>query len=343
MIELLKQLSLLDGVSGREDEVRDFIRKEIEPYAECTTDALGNLIARKKGAKTPEKTLMFSAHMDEVGLIIHSINDDGYLSFSPVGGIDPRVLLGRSVFVSDKKVYGVIGSRPIHLLDSNERKQSPDFQQLYIDIGAKNKEMAEKAVSLGDFACYDSEFIRFGDGFLKGKALDDRAGCAVLIELIKQPLLYDAVFAFTVQEEVGTRGAATAAFGVQPDYAIVVEATTAADIADVKPEQQVCVLGKGGVVSFMDGRTIYDRGLYRLAFDVAKEQGIPCQPKAGVSGGNDAGAIHLSREGVRTLAVSLPCRYLHSACCVIREDDLSSTAALAKAVGEKILADGVNS
>ncbi len=343
MIDLLKQLSLLDGVSGREDAVRDFIRKEVSPYADCTTDALGNLIVRKKGKKTSEKILMFSAHMDEVGLIIHSVNDDGYLSFAPVGGIDPRVLLGRSVFVGEHKVYGVIGSRPIHLLDSNERKQAPDFQQLYIDIGAKSKEMAEQAVSLGDYACFDSEFIRFGDGFLKGKALDDRAGCAVLIELIKQPLPYDAVFAFTVQEEVGTRGAATAAFTVQPDYAIVVEATTAADIADVKPEQQICVLGKGGVISFMDGRTIYDRGLYRLAFDTAKAQGLPCQPKAGVSGGNDAGAIHLSREGVRTLAVSLPCRYLHSASCVIREDDLANTAALVKAVGEKILTDGVNS
>lgn len=342
MINLLEQLSVLDGVSGREDMVRDFIYKEVSLYADCKTDALGNLIVYKKGSERADKTLMFSAHMDEVGLIIHSIDDDGYLYFSPVGGIDPRVLLGRSVLIGDNKVHGVIGSRPIHLLDSAERKKSPDFQHLYIDIGAKSRKMAEQAVFLGDYACFDSEFIRFGEGFIKGKALDDRAGCAVLIDLIKQPLPYDAVFAFTVQEEVGTRGAATAAFGVQPDFAIVVEATTAADIADVPPERQVCALGKGGVISFMDGRTIYDRGLYRLAFAVAKANGIPCQTKAGVSGGNDAGAIHRSREGVRTLAVSLPCRYLHSASCVIHEDDFINTAALVKAIGEKILAGGAN-
>lgn len=338
MIEqLLKELSLINGVSGCEDAVRDRIRAEIEPFAECRVDPMGNLIAFRKGAKSSGKTLMLSAHMDEVGLIIHSIDEDGYLSFSPVGGIDPRVLLGRSVKIGETAVHGVIGASPIHMLTSDERKQSPDFDKLKIEIGAKNREDAEKYVSLGDYACFDSDYVNFGEGFIKGKALDDRAGCAVLIELIKQDLPYDMLFAFTVQEEVGTRGAAAAAFGVRPDYALVVEATTAADIADVPAERQVCALRKGPVISFMDGHTIYDRGLYRLAFQVAEKHGLPCQTKAGISGGNDAGAIHMSREGVRTLAVSLPCRYLHSACCVIHKDDLKNTVELVKALSAEIL------
>lgn len=338
MIEsLLKELSLLNGVSGREDAVRDWIREKISPFARCKVDALGNLIAWKKGEKASGKTLMLSAHMDEVGLIVHSIDDDGYLSFSPVGGIDPRVLLGRSVTVGESGVYGVIGASPVHLLTSAEKKQAPGFEQLKIEIGAENRGDAEKYVALGDTACFDSEFLPFGDGCLKGKALDDRAGCAVLMQMIMQDLPYDMVFAFTVQEEVGTRGAATAAYGVQPDYALVVEATTAADIANVGLEQQVCALRRGPVISFMDGHTIYDRELYRMAFQAAQEIDIPCQPKAGISGGNDAGAIHMSREGVRTLAISLPCRYLHSASCVIHREDLRHTAALVKAVSLNIL------
>lgn len=335
--QLLKELSLLDGVSGNENAVRDWIRAKIEPYAKCRVDPMGNLIALKKGAASAGKTLMLSAHMDEVGLIIHSIDDDGYLSFSPVGGIDPRVLLGRSVRIGESGVHGVIGASPIHMLTSDERKQSPGFDKLKIEIGAKNREDAEKYVSLGDYACFESDFVNFGEGCIKGKALDDRAGCAVLINVIMQDLPYDMVFAFTVQEEVGTRGAAAAAFGVQPDFAVVVEATTAADIAGVETERQVCALQKGPAVSFMDGRTIYDRELYRLAFQVADEKGIPCQTKAGTSGGNDAGAIHMSREGVRTIAISLPCRYLHSASCVIHKDDLLNTAELVKALSAEIL------
>lgn len=335
--QLLKELSLLDGVSGNENAVRDWIRAKIEPYAECRVDPMGNLIAFKKGAASAGKTLMLSAHMDEVGLIIHSIDDDGYLSFSPVGGIDPRVLLGRSVRIGESGVHGVIGASPIHMLTSDERKQSPGFDKLKIEIGAKNREDAEKYVSLGDYACFESDFLSFGEGCIKGKALDDRAGCAVLINVTMQDLPYDMVFAFTVQEEVGTRGAAAAAFGVQPDFAVVVEATTAADIAGVETERQVCALQKGPAVSFMDGRTIYDRELYRLAFRVADEKGITCQTKAGTSGGNDAGAIHMSREGVRTIAISLPCRYLHSASCVIHKDDLLNTAELVKELSAEIL------
>lgn len=335
--QLLKELSLLDGVSGSENAVRDWICGKIKPFAECKVDPMGNLIAFKKGAASPGKTLMLSAHMDEVGLIIHSIDEDGYLSFSPVGGIDPRVLLGRSVRIGENCVHGVIGASPIHMLTSEERRQSPDFDKLKIEIGAKSREDAEKYVSLGDYACFDSDYVTFGDGCIKGKALDDRAGCAVLINMIMQSLPYDMFFAFTVQEEVGTRGAAAAAFGVRPDYALVVEATTAADIAGVETERQVCALHKGPAVSFMDGRTIYDREFYRLAFEIANEQGIPCQPKAGTSGGNDAGAIHMSREGVRTLAISLPCRYLHSASCVIHKDDLQHTAELVKALSVNIL------
>lgn len=339
MLDLLQKLSTLNGVSGAEDDVRAFILSEASKHARCHVDALGNIIAFKKGNKPAQKKLMLCAHMDEVGFIINAIDENGYLWFTNVGGIDPRVVLGRAVRVGSEGIHGVIGAKPIHLLDADERKQSPGFDKMYIDIGAENKEQAEQYVKLGDIACFDSAFVHFGDNLIKGKALDDRAGCAVLLKLLERETEFDTYFAFTVQEEVGTRGAATAAFSVAPDYAIVLEATTAADIPNVKKEQQVCRLGEGPAVSFMDGRTVYDRQLYKQAFEIAAAEGIPCQPKAGTSGGNDAGAIHLSREGVRTTAISVPCRYLHSASCVIHKDDLLNTLALTEALAAAISAN----
>jgi endoglucanase len=183
---------------------------------------------------------------------------------------------------------------------------------------------------------FDSDYIEVGDGLIKARALDDRAGCAVLISLIQSELEYDMTFTFTVQEELGSRGAKTAAFAVEPRAAVIVEATTAADIADVPEDGKVCFLKKGPVLSFMDGGAVYDRALYELAFETAAERGLPCQPKLAVAGGNNAAAVHVSKTGVRTLAVSVPCRYLHSGSCVIAKTDLYHTAALVKAAAEKI-------
>lgn len=327
---------MIPGVSGNESPVTNEIISQIKGYAEYRIDNMGNVIAFKKGAKKPAKRLMVCAHMDEVGLIVTYIEESGLLRFAAVGGIDPRVILGRRVLVGKNSVIGLIGTKPVHLQDVDERKTAPSMDKLYIDIGADSKEDALKAVTYGDTAVFDSDFVRFGDGFLKARAIDDRVGCAAMIELIKSDLPYDTYFAFNVQEEVGLRGSKASAFSIAPEAAIVLEATTAADIAFVEEGRKVCFLGKGPVVSFMDRRTIYNRGLYELAMKTAAEKGIKCQPKLAIAGGNDSGSVHLSREGVKTLAVSLPCRYLHSPSCVIKENDAVETLKLVRALIEKI-------
>lgn len=341
MFDIFKELCELPGVSGNEKPVSDYITDKLKKLegVEYKVDRLGNVLVKKQGKKRPKTRLMLSAHMDEVGLIITNVDDSGMLKFTPVGGIDPRVVLGRRVKVGKNGVLGVIGTKAVHLQDDDERKSAPDFDKLLIDIGATSREDALKYVTAGDTAVFDSDFVSFGDGFVKSKAIDDRVGCAVLLEILSKELTYDIDVAFTVQEEVGTRGAAAAAFSVAPQAAIVVEATTAADVPSVPKEKKVCCLGKGPVISFMDGRTIYDRGLYDLAFEAAKDKGIPCQPKLAVAGGNDAGAIHMSRGGVKPLAVSLPCRYLHSPSCVIKYEDAENTLSLIAELCERIPAE----
>lgn len=328
MLEMIKKLSLLDGTSGDETIVREFIEAQITAD-NVTVDNLGNLIVFKKGKKTPSKKLMICAHTDEVGFMVSNITSEGYLKFGAVGGIDPRVVLGRQVRFHNGTI-GVIGTKAVHQQSEDERDTAPKIDAMFIDIGASSKEDAEKYVSLGDCACFVSEYFEFGDGFVKGKALDDRVGCAVMLDMLKTEQEYDCYYVFTVQEEIGTRGAKAAAFSVNPDIAIVLETTTACDISGVEGEKKVCTLGDGVVVSYMDRATIYDKELYKTAFDVAKENGIKCQTKTLIAGGNDSGAIHVSSGGVRTIAMSLPCRYLHSPSCVIKKDDLFATRQLAE-------------
>lgn len=333
MLETIKKLSLLNGISGRENEVRDYIINEIKDYADSwEIDPLGNLIVFKKGKSTPKNKVMLDAHTDEVGMMITSINSDGTLEFERVGGIDKRVMLGRAVCVGKDKINGVIGVKPIHQVSADERMDMPTH--VYIDIGAENKEEAEKLVSLGEYACFNSEFVEFGDGFIKGKALDDRAGCAILMDMIKSDLPYDMYFNFAAGEETGFGAAMTAAYRVNPDYAIVVETTTAADLADVPESKKVCRLGQGGVISFMDKRTIYPKELFDKAFELAKENGVKAQVKQAVAGGNNAGVIHKTAGGVKILTVSLPCRYLHSPSCVLKVEDIYESAKIIRLLAE---------
>lgn len=343
MLELLRDLCMLPGASGDEKPVADYIINKLKDIkgVEYKVDRLGNVIVHKEGAKRAKTRLMISAHMDEVGLIIKYIDEKGTLKFSPVGGIDPRVVLGRRVKIGKSGVIGVIGTKAVHLQNDEERKTAPGFDSLSIDIGVSSKEEALKYVNPGDTAVFDSDFVEFGDGFVKAKAIDDRVGCAILLELLEKPLEYDINVAFTVQEEVGTRGAKAAAFSIAPEAAIVVEATTAADVAFVPDEKRVCFAGRGPVVSFMDGRTVYDKELYNLAMKTAKEKSIPCQPKLAVAGGNDAGAVHLAREGAKPLAVSLACRYLHSPSCVIKYEDAENTLRLVEELAVRIAESSV--
>ena len=183
---------------------------------------------------------------------------------------------------------------------------------------------------------FDSEFVELGGNCVKSKAIDDRAGCAIMIQLIREGVEYDTYFVFNVQEEVGLRGSTASSFSVAPDFAIVLEATTASDIDGVSGAKKVCSLGKGPVVGFMDRSTVYDKELYRMAFESAEELGIPCQTKTMIAGGNDSGAIHKSRGGVRTIAVSVPCRYIHSPSCVINKEDFENTLTLTRELARRI-------
>jgi len=245
-------------------------------------------------------------------------------------------MIGRQVKVGKNLISGVIGSAAVHNLTKEQREKSPKTDDLYIDIGASDKEDAEKYVRLGDCVYFDSEFIEFGQNRLKSKAIDDRIGCAVMIELMRHELEYDTWFVFNVQEEIGLRGSGASAYAVSPDIAVVLEATTASDIDGVSGAKRVCALGKGPVVSFMDRSTMYDKELYRIAFETSAEEKIPCQTKSMIAGGNDSGAIHISGKGVRTLAVSVPCRYLHSPSCVIDYSDFENTYKLVNALIKKV-------
>lgn len=337
LLELTKTLASLNGVSGDEQDIRKAILDRIPSgqKAEVTVDNLGNVIVFKKGVTTPNKKIMLAAHMDEVGFIVTDITSDGYLNFTTVGGITPAVVFGRQVRFKNGAV-GVIGDKPVHLLIGDEKEKQPKISDLVIDIGAVSQEEAEQHVKRGDNAYFVSEYFEFGDGFVKGKALDDRAGCAILLELLNKHLPYDCWFVFTTQEEIGLRGATAAVYNVKPDYAVVIETTTACDIPDVEGGKRMCLLGEGVTVSIMDGTTVYDKEMVNLALDTAKEKGISCQVKTAVAGGNDSGIIHKSVGGVRTLTLSTPCRYLHSPACVIKKDDLFATYDLAESVIEKI-------
>ena len=331
---MLKELCLLNGAAGDESRVREYIIDKIKDYCEYEVDALGSVIAFKKGRKTPSKKVCFNAHMDEVAFIITHITEEGYLRFATVGGIDKRVCLDKVVSINGIK--GVIGDKAYHLLDEDERKKAPSFDKLLIDIGASSEEEASEFVSIGDYAYFESDFYEFGNGFIKSKALDDRIGCMLMIKLIQSDLEYDTYFCFNAQEEVGLRGAACTSFAVQSDISIILEATTAADLDGVSGADKVCCCGKGSVVSYMDRRTVYDRDLFKLIFSVAKENNIPCQTKTAVAGGNDAGAIQQSGKGCRVAAISLPCRYIHSSSSVVKKEDIENTEKLLRKLLEVI-------
>ena len=333
---MLKTLCDLNGTSGNEAAVRDSILEQIKPYCTtCTMDAMGSIIAFKKGKRTPEKRVMLSAHMDEVGFIITGATDEGYLQFAPVGGINPAVVLGRRLALENGG-YGMVGTVPIHLLHGDAGEKVPSFDDLLLDVGAGDKQAAKAIAPVGSFAYFSEPYTAFGDGKICAKALDDRIGCMLMIELLRSELEADTWFCFQVQEEVGLRGAACTGSRVRPDLVLVLEATTAADLDGVTGDKRVCVLGHGPVVSFMDGATIYDRALYRLARETADENGIPNQTKTAIAGGNDAGALQRAGQGSAALAVSLPCRYIHSGASVVQRSDIDATRALLTALLPKL-------
>ncbi|MBQ9161668.1 MAG: M20/M25/M40 family metallo-hydrolase [Clostridia bacterium] len=352
--ELIKELSLAFGPSGCEDGVRELIKSQIDGVCdEMYCDRAGNLIAVVHGqgidydlaVNSPDRRpdrVMICAHMDEVGFMITDVTDAGYLKFGTVGGIDPRVLCGRPVCVGDEnsRVSGVIASKAIHLQSREERGKSTPINKMYIDIGAKDGEDARKYADIGSFGTFVSDFVSFGkDGkYMKGKALDDRCGCALMIELMRaikdKPFdrSFDLYFAFTRCEEIGVSGATVAANSIQPSTAIILESTAVADIAGVDKSRRVAELGEGGAISLADRSTIYDMAIVNFALGVAEKYGIKCQVKKYVSGGNDAGNVQRCGVGVTPLALSMPTRYLHSASNVSCYDDYVAMRELVEAM-----------
>lgn len=332
---MLEKLTGLCGASGHEDEVRKEIFSAVsEMCDDIYIDKSGNIIALKKG-KSKEKKCLVSAHMDEVGLIVKNIDSSGFIKFAPVGGIDSRILPGTGVKING--LNGVIGTKAIHLTTKEERKKPIKEEALYIDIGASSKEEAEQYVSKGDYIYFDSEYVSFGAKCVKAKALDDRTGCSIIIDLIKNAKpYYDTYFCFTVQEEVGCRGAITAARRIQPDFGLVIEGTTCGEALGNPKHLSVTSLGEGAAISVIEHTSVSDAGLIKKTMETAERKKIPCQLKRASTGGNDAGNIQISGSGVKTMAIAVPCRYIHSPVSMMKITDYNNTYKLAKLIIENI-------
>ncbi len=345
-MELLRKLSEAPGVSGREDAVRAILREAVQSRVdELRVDALGNLIAVKRGSKSapglarPLK-VMLAAHMDEIGLMIVHIEQNGLLRFRKVGGIDDRILPAKVVYVGKDRIPGVIGLKPVHLVSDTERNQVIKTEDLAIDIGAKSKDEAERLVKLGDQATFATSFEELGP-VVKGKAFDDRAGCAVLAELLQHDYPCDVYGVFTVQEEIGARGAQVASYALEPDAAFALEGTICDEVPKKKDVSPTTRLGAGPAITVMDRSVIADRRLVRLLIDTAKELGIPYQVKQPGLGGTDAGRIHLTREGVPSAVVSVPCRYIHAPASLLHRSDFEHTVTLMRAALQKLGESGL--
>jgi putative aminopeptidase FrvX len=339
---LLKRLTEAFGPSGCEDEVRNIIAAEVRDFADRVyTDVLGNLYVEKNlDAKGPR--IMLCAHMDEVGLMIVQIEDNGLLKFRAVGGIDHRILMSKVVRIGPRRIPGVIGAKAIHLQTPDERKKPLTIEQLYIDIGAKNKQDAEQFVSVGDYAVFATEYHELEHNRACSKSFDDRVGCGVLIEVLKQCKDQPLICVFTVQEEVGLRGAGPSAFRLQPDYAIVIEGTICFDVVGAPSHGQGTIQGAGPALSIMDASTVANRSFLNRMKQVAERHEIPYQMRRSVAGGNDVGTIHLAGKGVRAGAISLPTRYIHAPAQIVSLDDYQHTIRLLKALVEDLAIGGTH-
>ncbi|HAD82643.1 MAG: hypothetical protein A2509_01175 [Candidatus Edwardsbacteria bacterium RIFOXYD12_FULL_50_11] len=334
-LKLIAEITNAFGVSGCEGEIRNIVRQHITKNVDdIRVDALGNLIAYKKakGAKSvPKRTkVMLAAHMDEVGLMVTSIDKSGFLQFDKVGGIDNRVLLAKKVLVGKDQIPGVIGSKAIHLIArKGELKKVSPYSDLSIDIGASSQEDAQKFVSPGDYVMFNTRFEDWGRT-LKAKAFDDRIGCYLIIELLKGKYPFDIYAAFTTQEEVGLRGGRVAAYKDEPDMAFILEGTGAGDMPQPKERDESLVpgLGLGPVITIMDRSVFCDQGLVKLLTDTARANRIPHQIKRPGIGGTDAGRIHLSKGGVPSVVLAIPSRYIHSPVCLSSKKDIQNALRL---------------
>ena len=325
-MELLKQLSEIGGVPGREERVRELLQGELEGVVDALeTDAMGNLIAHKKGEG---KRVMLSAHMDEIGFYVKFVDDKGFLRVQNVGGFDTRNLFARPVTVHAKEgdVVGVMNpvTKPVHIASEEERKKIPKMNEFMIDLGLDAEEVKKK-VRVGDPVTLIQEFRDLGE-VVTGKALDDRVNCWILVQVLKrlESPAYDVCAVFSVQEEVGLRGATTGAFGVEPEIGIALDTTLAVDTPGMSDDQRITELGAGTALKIMDSASISTRWLLDEFVEVAEKNNIPYQLEILPLGGTDAGAIQRSRAGVPTLTISTPSRYVHTVTEMVSKSDVNA-------------------
>lgn len=342
MKELLKKLSNAPGVSGFEDDVRELMINELKSHVDdVSVDNMGNLIAVKKGSPGTKK-IMLAAHMDEIGLMVRFIDKKGFVKFSKIGGINDQMLLNQTVYIQSAmgNVTGVIGSKPPHKMKAAERKKVIDFEDMFIDIGANSNEEALKRVKIGDPIIIKQEFEELDNNLVMGKALDNRVGCAILIEVLKQAETEATIYGVgTVQEEVGLKGARTSAYGINPDLALALDVTISGDHPGIKEEDAPAQAGKGPTIVLADssGRGLITHPKVKeLLINTAEEENIPYQVEVSDGGTTDAAIIHLTREGIPTGVISPASRYIHTPVSVVNMDDVENAVKLILAVLKKI-------
>ena len=338
MKKLLEKLSNAPGISGFEDEIRKIIFNELDGVVdEIKIDEMGNLIAVKNGDLNGKK-IMLAAHMDEIGLMVRYIDSEGFVKFSKIGGINDQMLLNQDIYIqtSDGDVNGVIGSKPPHKIKKSERDKVVEHDKMFIDIGAANKEEALKMVQIGDPIIIKQNFQDLGNSLVKGKALDNRAGCAVLVEVLKRVNSSATIYGVgTVQEEVGLKGAKTSAFRINPDMAFALDVTIAGDHPGIKNEEAPSKLGEGPTIVLADQSgdgIITNPKIKELLITVAEKENIPFQLEVSEGGTTDGTAIHLTRQGIPTGVISPPSRYIHTPVSVVNMEDIENTVKLIVAV-----------
>ncbi len=337
--ELQKKLSTLIGVSGYEEDVSNFILNEIETQAladKTWIDPLGNVLAIKEGSNKDNRILL-DAHIDEIGFMISHIEKKGFLRFVLIGGFDTRILLGQSVILKSnmgKIFHGIIGSKPPHLTSQEERKKQVEVSNMYIDVGlTSEQEVQENNITIGTVGTLFSAFEEFPNGMVKGKAFDDRTGCNVLLhimKLLKRNGHYNdtVLFNFAVQEEIGRKGAITGAYSLNPTIALAIENTTAADVPGIRESENPVDIGKGPAITVADRSMISHPKVNERIIKNAEIENVPFQIKKPLYGLTDAGYIHISRRGVPSSVVSVPCRYIHSPTSLLKLEDLYETIRL---------------
>ena len=333
-IALLSEICKVPGAPGYEQRIRKYIIETITPYVdEVILDAMGNVHAIKRGRG--DKRVMIAAHMDEISFITTHIDEDGFIRFQPLGGFDPKTLSAQRVIIHGREdILGVMGTKPIHIMKPEERKKMPDVTDYYIDTGLPCTEV-EKLVRIGDPITRERELVEMGE-CVNAKSLDNRVSVFILIEALKElsneSVPYDVYGVFTVQEEVGLRGAMTAASGIDPDFGIVLDVTLACDVPGILPHEKITLMGGGTAIKVLDGSTICDYRMVEFMREQAKQEKIPYQMEVLPAGGTDAAAIQrYSKGGSITGGISIPTRYLHQVIEMAHKKDIRATIDLLKA------------